>query len=167
MATAAERLTVAQFEKQYSHEKPYFEFWQGEAVQKSMPTWLHGLIQRILMELLSGAGYKAASEVKLKIDPDFQPVPDVIATRGRIDSLYPTIPLEIVIEILSADDAMSRVLRKCRAYQNWGFADTYVVDPEARIVFLWKDHCLEEVNTFASLPVSHIWTKLDEQLAES
>lgn len=42
------------------------------------------------MELLSQAGYKSESEVKLKIDPGFHPVPDVIATRGPVEQPYRT-----------------------------------------------------------------------------
>ncbi len=164
MATVAAKLSVAEFEKQYGQAKPYYEFWFGEPVQKSMPTWMHGLLQRIVMELLSQADYKAASEVKLKIDLEFQPIPDVIATRTRIELPYPTKPLEIVIEILSEEDSMSRVLTKCRAYRSWGFQEVYVLDPGARIVFRWADHRLEEVNAFASISVDRIWSALDREL---
>lgn len=162
--TAADKVTVAQFERQYGCQKPHFEFWHGEVIQKAAPTWLHGLLQRILMELLSEAGYKTGSEVKLKIDPQFQPVPDIISTRGRIELPYPTTALEIVVEILSEDDAMSRVLQKCRAYQSWGFQDIYIVDAEARVLFRWAGQRLEELDTLASTPVGRIWSRLDEQL---
>jgi len=164
MAAVVDKLTVAEFEKQYGHEKPYYEFWHGEAVQKSMPTWVHGLLQKILMDLLSEAGFTAGSEVKLKIDPDFHPIPDVIATRGRVEVPYPTKPVEVVIEILSDDDPMSPILTKCRTYQNWGFEQVYVVDPQTRIVFRWADQRLEEVNTLALLPVDRIWSALDQEL---
>jgi len=70
MLAISRKLTVAEFEEQYGREKPYYEFWQGEPVQKSTATWMHGLLQRIIMDLLSSVGYKAGSEVKLKIDPD-------------------------------------------------------------------------------------------------
>ncbi|HEY6988045.1 MAG TPA: Uma2 family endonuclease [Bryobacteraceae bacterium] len=164
MATVAQKLTVAEFERQYGHEKPYYEFWRGEAVQKSMPTWIHGLLQKIVMNLLGQAGYKAGSEVKLKIDPDFHPLPDVIATRGRIETPYPTKAVEVVVEILSDDDPMWRILTKCRAYQGWGFEQIYVIDPQTRVVFRWTDQRLEEVNAFASIPVDGIWLALDEEL---
>jgi Uma2 family endonuclease len=164
MATVADKLTVAEFEKQYGHEKPYYEFWHGEAVQKSMPTWIHGLLQGILRDLLSKAGYRAGLEVKLKIDPDFHPVPDVIATRRRVEVPYPTTAVEIVIEILSDDDSMSRVLTKWKTYQSWGFEQIYVVEPQTRTVFRWTDQRLEETNTLASLPVDRIWFALDQEL---
>ncbi len=165
MAAITEKLTVAGFEKQYGHEKPYYEFWHGEAVQKASPTWIHGLLQKIILNLLSEAGYKSGTEVKLKIDPDFHPVPDMIATRRRIEAPYPTEAVEIVIEILSDDDPMSRVLTKCKTYQSWGFEQIYVVDPQNRTVFRWIDQRLEETNTLASLPVDRIWSALDEELS--
>jgi Uma2 family endonuclease len=155
---------VVEFEKQYGQEKPYYEFWNGEAVQKSASTWIHGLLQGILASFLSQAGYTAGSEVKLKIDPDFHPIPDVIATRGRVELPYPTKSVEIVLEILSDDDPMSRILTKCRAYQNWGFEQVYVVDPKTRIVFRWADQRLEEVNTLATVPVDKIWSALEQEL---
>ena len=164
MATVAEKLTVAEFEKRYGQEKPHYEFWHGEAIQKSMPTWIHGLLQGILRDLLRKAGYKAGSEVKLKIDPDFHPVPDVIATRGPIELPYPTRPVDVVIEILSGDDPMSRVMTKCKTYGSWGFEHVYVVDPETRTVFRWIDQRLEEVTALASVPVNRIWSALDEEL---
>jgi Uma2 family endonuclease len=166
MATTAVKLTVAEFEERYGHEKPYYEFWHGEAIQKTMPTWLHGLLQRILMDLLLEAGYESASEVKLKIDPDFHPIPDVVATRELIELPYPTRALDIVIEILSDEDTMSRVLTKCRTYQRWGFGEVYVVDPGARVVLRWVDHRLEEVDALASVPVEQIWGRLDRSLSK-
>ncbi len=164
MATVLPALTVAEFEAQYGHEKPYYEFWYGEAIQKSMPTWIHGLLQKLLMKLLDEAGFEAASEVKLKIDADFQPVPDIIATTGHIERPYPTKPVEIVIEILSDDDPMTRLLAKCRTYQEWGFHEIYVVDPIARLMFRWSEHRLEEVSLIAGQSSSLVWAALDKAL---
>jgi Uma2 family endonuclease len=119
MATVATKLSLAEFELQYGGEKPYYEYWYGEPVQKSMPTWLHSLLQKVLVNLLSKAGYKAGAEVKVKIVQEFHPIPDVIATRSPIEHPYPTKPLEVVVEILSDTDPMSRVVSKCLRYQEW------------------------------------------------
>jgi hypothetical protein len=48
-------MTLEQFELQYATRKPYFEYWFGAPVQKSMPTWIHGLPQKIIMRLLDDA----------------------------------------------------------------------------------------------------------------
>ncbi|MBV9611948.1 MAG: Uma2 family endonuclease [Acidobacteriaceae bacterium] len=161
MATAA-KLTIAEFEQQYGEEKPYYEYWYGEPVQKSMANFTHGLLQGILMVLLSKVGYKAASEVTLKIDRDFQPIPDVIASRAPVERPYPTRAVDIVIEILSEDDRMARILTKCRAYEGWGFEQIYVVDPNARLIFRWIDRGLEEVNAVDKIAAEQIWSELDQ-----
>jgi hypothetical protein len=45
------------------------------------------MLQRIVMELLTEAGYEAGSEVEIRIDPDARPKPDVIASEGEIEDL--------------------------------------------------------------------------------
>ena len=52
MATVLHTLTVAEFEAQFGYEKPSYEFWYGEAIQKSMPTWMHGLEPQVTPDLL-------------------------------------------------------------------------------------------------------------------
>ena len=164
MDAIAERLSISEFDSRYGLEKPYYEFWHGEAVQKSMPDWIHGLLQVIVAELLKRAGFRVGSEVKLKIDLDLQLIPDLIATRGHIELRYPSTAVEVVIEILSEDDAMSRMLTKCRTYQNWGFHEIYVIDPSVRMVFRWTDSRLEQVVNIAGIEAREIWLALDGEL---
>jgi len=109
-------VTVENFDRQYGREKPYFEFWFGEPVQKKMPTWMHSLLQKIIMRLLDDAGYESGAEVKLKISAEFQPLPDVSAVLpGEVELPYPTRPVEVVVEILSPDDQFSQMLAKCQS----------------------------------------------------
>ncbi len=61
--------------------------------------------------------------MKLKTDRNLQVIVDVIASRETIPGQYPTQAVEIVAEILSYDDAMSRVLAKCRLYEEWKFRE--------------------------------------------
>ncbi len=164
MATTTERLTLTEFERQYGHEKPWYEYWRGEAVQKSMPTWIHGLLQAILSELLTRAGLVPGSEVRLKIDLDLQLVPDLIATRRAIESAYPVSGVEVAVEILSEGDSMSRMLAKCEAYQRWGFEQIYVIDPVTRTVFRWLGNRLEKVDELAGFAAGDIWLALDARL---
>jgi Uma2 family endonuclease len=83
-AVAERKLSLQDFHERYPGEKPYFEYWDGEAVQKSMPTRLHSLIQKILLQLLDAMGFDSGPEVTLKLDPACEPIPDVIATEGQI-----------------------------------------------------------------------------------
>ena len=164
MGAVAEKLTFLEFQSKYEHGDRSYEYWHGEAIPKGMPTWVHGLLQRIVMELLTQAGYIAGSEVELRIAPDAHPKPDVIATTGEVEGPYPTKAVEVVVEILSDDDPMTYVLEKCQNYQTWGFEYIYVVNPASRQVFRWIGTALEISNDLTSIPAAMIWEQLDEAL---
>ena len=52
-------------------------------------------------------------KITLKLDPAYEPIPDVIAAESAIgDPYHPTEPFEVATEILSPEDPFSRVLRK-------------------------------------------------------
>ena len=168
-AVAERKLSLESFHALYREEKPYFEYWDGEAIQKSMPTRLHSLIQEILVRLLGAMGFDSGQEITLKLDPAYEPIPDVIAAEGPIGDPYPTEPFEIAIEILSPDDSFSRVLRKCRLYETWGIRQVMVVDPHARLVWSFENGSPRETNTIArrgerSITAQELWAEVDRRL---
>jgi Uma2 family endonuclease len=162
------KLSVGEFHSRYDGEKPYFEYWDGEAVQKSMPTKLHSLIEWILVNLLRALGYEAGFEIGLRLNPAYEPIPDVIAGE-RIGDPYPTEPFEVVIEILSPDDAFSRVLRKCHLYAKWGISRIVVIDPQQRLVWSFENGSLGATDIIAhraekTLSAQALWEEVDRQL---
>lgn len=172
MAAVAGPLTFQEFALLYqSSERPY-EFWHGALVEKSMATWLHSLLQVILSEALRRAGYKAATELDLRLDPEFAPRPDVAAGRQSIPTPYPTEPgqIEIVIEILSPDDAMTRVLAKCEEYVRIGIEQVYLADPQAESAWIWnrERRQLDRLEEFkltngATISLAEVWRELRER----
>src|SRR5207253_6431533 len=120
------------------------------------------LLQGIVPQLLTEAGYIAGSDVELRIVSDAHPKPDVIATTGDIEEPHPTKAVDVVVEILSKDDTMPYVLEKCQAYKTWGFDYIYVVNPESRQLFRWIGTALEVSDTLTSIPATRIWERLDE-----
>ena len=164
MAAFAEKLTLLEFQSKYSSGERSYEFWYGEAVAKSMPTWIHGLLEGIILQLLNEAGYVAGCEVELRIVPDAHPKPDVIATSGEIKEAYPTKAVDVVVEILSTDDSMPYVLEKCEAYRTWGFQYIYLVNPDSRQLFRWMGTALELSDALVSIPASKIWQQLDRAM---
>ncbi len=164
MAAVTEKLSFADFQGKYGRCERSYEYWNGEAVPKAMPTWIHGLLQAILCRLLWQAGYKSGSEVELRIDSKFCPKPDVIATRGKIETPYPTRAVEVVIEILSQEDSMALVLEKCDSYARWGFQYIYVIDSGTRRVFQWSGRGLETKDSLVTIPAEQIWSAFDREL---
>jgi Uma2 family endonuclease len=167
MATVTQPLSLEEFRSRYRQQKPYFEFWFGEAIQKTMPTWLHGVLQRIMCDALCRAGYRSGSEVELRIDPQWEPVPDVVATLKPVKD-YPTEPVEIVVEILSSDDKLGQVMKKCQQYKRIGTERVFVLDPVEKLGWEWNAGSLEAISQL-SLPngfvlaLDEIWRQLDEQ----
>lgn len=164
-------LTLEEFHAFYGNEHGY-EYWFGEAVRKGMPTSLHGIMQAILARLFHASGYKTASEVDLRIDPEWEPRPDVLVSPRPIEQPYPTSAGTLtVIEVLSPDDAMPRVFQKCRNYVRVGIKSLFLIDPENRDAWEWS---LETGNTERisairlpdefTLPVSVLWQELDKEL---
>ena len=167
--SGANGMTVEQFDRIYGQAKPYFEYWFGQAVQKTMPTWIHSMLQKIIMRFLDDAGYESGAEVKLKISGDFQPLPDVCAVRpGEVELPYPTRPVEVVVEILSPDDQFSQIATKCQFYGELGINHIYVVDPDTRELWRWnRDRPLTLVDSLVSIPASAIWLELDRRIKQN
>ena len=132
MAARPLPLTLEEFHTLYDGAKPAFEYWHGAAVQKPMPTVLHGIVQAILVMLLERAGWNTASEVRLKVVSDAEPVPDVIAVHGKFIGRYPTAAPALCIEILSPRDTLAKTLEKASTYISWGSRCVWIIDPEKR-----------------------------------
>lgn len=54
MATATQKLTFLEFTELYGQSDTNYEFWYGEAIPKGMPTWIHGLLQKIEIQRPAG-----------------------------------------------------------------------------------------------------------------
>jgi Uma2 family endonuclease len=116
-------------------------------------------------------GYKTGSEIELRIDPNWQPKPDVLASLSPFERPYPTKPVDLVMEILSPTDAMSLVYEKCQNYQRIGFEQIFVLDPEFRRGWEWsrKTQNLERIDTLrltngGYITLAEIWQELDKEL---
>lgn len=171
MATVAHLLTKQEFREQYAERKPHFEYWFGEAVQKSRPTWLHAAIQLMVGEFLKQAGYRPGPELELQIDPEWEPVLDVVGVLRKIGGPYPTEAVDVVIEILSPEGRMARVLEKCRHHARIGTLAVFWIDPESRVGWIWDRTAenLEPINDFDlpngnAISLVDVFAELDKQL---
>ncbi len=171
MATAGlNLLSLEEFRYRYAEEKPYYEYWFGEAVQKTVPTVLHVLLVSILISALKRSGYRCGPELELRIDPDWQPKADVAAWTW-IDGPYPTQPIDIVVEVLSPEDRMQRVISKCRNYERIGIRSIFVMDPECRDAWEWSSTMrnLERISTMTlpngkQIAIEDLWWELGREM---
>ena len=170
MGSATQTLTLEEFRTRYADEKPYYEYWFGEAVQKSVPTLLHSLLVGILVQFLKLAGYRSGPELELRIDPQWQPKADV-AGLSIVELPYPTKPIDVVAEVLSPDDRMMQVYEKCRQYARIGILKIFVLDPQYRYAWEWSrtTENLERISEMQlpngkPISVQSVWVELDAQL---
>lgn len=173
MATNPALLSLEEFHANYSTQKPYYEYWFGKAVQKAMPTRLHSLLQFVLLYVIDKAGYAGVPELTLRIDPNWEPVPDVAIMTGNIQESYPTRAREIplVVEVLSPDDRPADVIVKCRNYSRIDIRSIYVFDPIARTAKLWyslSDELVEvdhiDLPNGKTIPLKKIWLEFDRRI---
>lgn len=172
MAAHTTRLTLEQFSERYPESiKPHWEYWFGEARQKSVPTRLHGWLQLLLCSLLEKAGYTTGPEVMLRMDPVWQPVPDVIAESRPDPHPYPTGPVDVVAEILSPTDREVEVLEKCGHYARNGISLILIFDPIARRAYEYKPNKLSLISEDSvglpngqNLSLSELWRELQKRI---
>ena len=169
MPAVFERLTLDEFRDKYADENPYWEYWNGTAVRKSLPTRLHAKLQLLLAIMLQEIGYSAYTELTLRIDPAWEPIPDITASALPLDGDYPTHPVDVVAEILSPDDRFIQVIDKCQNYARLGIRDILIFDPLERRAWAWNRATqdvvrLADTYQFLSCPatrlsLAELWTR--------
>lgn len=136
MGAATSPLSLEDFHRLYDGLKPHHEYWFGEAIPKALPTSLHSAVQFVLMLLLRRSGWNALPEVTLKLVPDAEPIPDIVASREKIQQPYPTKPIELCVEIRSTQDSLKKLFEKGQYYLGWGVLNFWIIDPEAQTAWV-------------------------------
>lgn len=175
MSVAAQKLNRDAFREMYAQHKPYYELLDGAAVQKSLPTRLHSILQLVLLGLLKELGFKSRPELTLAIDESWEPTPDVCGVLGPEEDPYPTHAVAVAIEVLSPDDRFTRVNQKYRQYAAWGIQDILVYDPVSRDVWYWDAGAgglieSKETYRFRSQPVEihhkEVFRRMEDELRQ-
>ncbi len=179
MAAVHSFLSPEQFGELYSEDdKPHFEYWFGEAIQKPMPTLLHSILQGLIFALLRQHGWRAATELRLKVSKVAHPVPDVIASSRRLEGPYPTQNIDLCVEILSPADKLKDLFVKGAHYLDWGIGSVWIIDGEQRKAFVMSiehpvplevgaDDSLSAVsgNKSVSIQLRELFEELDKELS--
>jgi Uma2 family endonuclease len=126
---------VSEQEYLSTNYKPACDYIDGVLRQKSWGNRNHGVTQGLLASLIwkEFRDFQPAIEVTVKIRAGKYFVPDLIVLRrDRIQDPYPTEPVHLCVEILSPEDRISETFAKCEEYHAWGVETAWVIDPEAR-----------------------------------
>jgi Uma2 family endonuclease len=110
------------------------EYLDGEIVERNMGELPHGDIQAELIFRLKQAQrgrLRVVSEIRIQINPRRYRVADIAVWRaGNIGDRIPTVPPFLVVEILSPEDRMVRMLPKIQEYLSIGAEWIWVIDPD-------------------------------------
>jgi len=113
------------------------EFLDGEIVERNMGELPHGDVQltlsRLLWRLRKTLGIRVVTEIRIQIGPRRYRVADIAVWRDdNIGTGIPTVPPFLVVEILSPEDRMVRMLPKIQEYLSIGVEYAWVIDPEEK-----------------------------------
>src|SRR5580698_7648675 len=115
------------------------EYRDGEVVERSLPTFLHGktqgLIAAFFVALRRMHSLYVCTETRMRLRPDLYLIPDVAVFHPTAPSEVPDFPPLIVIEILSPDDRLSAVREKLEEYRAWGVVHVWLVDPYSKRMY--------------------------------
>lgn len=113
------------------------EYLEGEIVERNTGELPHGRVQGRLLYLLM----QQTASLKIEIVPEIRiqtksrryRVADIAVWRqGFIGERIPTVPPLLVIEILSSEDRMTRMLPKVQEHLAMGLEWVWVVDPDEK-----------------------------------
>ena len=113
------------------------EYRDGELVERSVPDYLHGRTEALLLvffeALRKKLSFYACSETRVKVREGLYSIPDVSVFRpSPPPSSGPDQPPFIAVEILSPDDRLNAVREKLAEYKSWGVPHVWLVDPHSR-----------------------------------
>jgi Uma2 family endonuclease len=115
------------------------EYQDGELVERGMPDDAHSEVQSnsgyFFTDLRKSEGllFYARTELRHRVAKGRYLIPDLsVHWPTKPTQAVPSTPPLIVIEILSADDRMARVLEKLREYVDWGVPHVWFIDPYKR-----------------------------------
>jgi len=126
--TATHRIGV----DEYLHMcfEPHAEYVEGQIVERSVPNEEHSSMQSYLIEQLRllgrGHNFVVRPELRIQTTPSRFRIPDLCLRHRETDQI------ELTIEIISPDDALSEVWQKIREYLNLGIPAVWLIDPATR-----------------------------------
>jgi Uma2 family endonuclease len=113
------------------------DYLDGEIVERNMGELPHGDVQltlsRLLWRLRKTLGIRVVPEIRIQIGPRRYRVADIAVWRDdNIGTGIPTVAPFLVVEILSPEDRMVRMLPKIQEYLSIGVEYVWVIDPEEK-----------------------------------
>ena len=142
MATAVASLPFVSVDE-YLHAvyAPDVDYVDGQLQERNLGEFDHGDLQGELITLFRVSseawGIRAVPETRVQVNPTRFLVPDicVMPLQWKRTPIIREAPL-LCLEVLSPEDRMSRVRRRCEDFLQMGVAEIWIFDPELRIAYV-------------------------------
>lgn len=119
------------------------EYLDGEIVERNMGELPHGDVQIVLATLLRRLrpqlGIRVVPEIRIQIHSQRYRVADIAVWRDdNVGNGVPVVPPFLVVEILSPEDRMVRMLPKIQEYLSIGVEWIWIVDPREKTALIYS-----------------------------
>ncbi|MFB2838220.1 Uma2 family endonuclease [Floridanema evergladense] len=159
MISSIQQLTLQDFLKRPNiEESPAWEFVEGQATQKLMPTAYHSILQKRLTAAidLSNSPYEAFPKLRCTLSNN-SVVPDITVihkSRIPVENTAVEGAPDWMIEILSPDQSTTKLIAKIQICLNEGTKLGWLIDPtEQLILILLPDGRISLLKNSDRLPV--------------
>ena len=125
-------------------DRPEPDYVDGEVVERSLPTPIHGQIQALLAVFFAALSKRVRlvmmSELRVRIEPRlFRVVDFTVYLDSRPEGRYGTSPAYVAIEIVSPDDRHSKLTERLEDYRRWGVPHIWLVDPQLKRLYEYSE----------------------------
>jgi Uma2 family endonuclease len=126
---------------------PDAEFVDGVLVERNTGDWLHSLAQANIAVALRRKypDLKVVVELRSQTTATRYRIPDVAVVLAPPSTKYLLDAAFLVVEVLSEDDVMSKVIGKLKEYAAKGVANIWLVDPRLESMWAYRAPALVEI----------------------
>jgi len=129
---------------------PDCEYVDGEIQERNLGEIDHSRLQVAVVAYFyarrAELGIEVLSEVRVQVAAHRFRVPDVSVIVGRAEGRIVTRPPLIVVEILSPEDTVGRLMERVQDYSDFGVPNIWVIDPSKRSGYAASSEGLRRVD---------------------
>jgi Uma2 family endonuclease len=134
--------------------RPDCDYVDGVVLERNLGEYDHARLQGEVFAYFHARrkewGLRAVPEQRVQVSPTRFRVPDVCVVVGEpAEQIFRTPPF-MCIEILSSDDRLSEMQKRCQDYLNFGVSYVWILDPHKRQAFHCTSSGMLEVTVLAT-----------------